>query len=127
MFAILFDTQNNVTPIFNIKLKLRPDFQENVDKMSDQLFRGIMRMDRGCFDEFASEIEMKFPKLGLSPHGHNITPRERLYIFFNLELPSTSKLPFNDKSLLTNKSELKLTSPPTNKTFWCSMLVIINM
>ena len=37
--------------------------QENVDKMSDQLFRGIMRMDRDCFDAFASEIEFKFPMI----------------------------------------------------------------
>ena len=65
--------------------------QENVDKMSDQLFRGIMRMDRDCFDAFASEIEYKFPKLGLSPHGHNITPRERLYILLNFLSGDTHK------------------------------------
>ena len=33
----------------------------------------------------------KFPKLGLSPHGHNITPRERLYILLNFLSGDTHK------------------------------------
>ena len=54
---------------------------ETADNMPDSEFKETYRMSRKCFDKLLGMVYLHYPRLGLSPNGKSIIPKERLLIF----------------------------------------------
>ena len=60
------------------------DLEDPAEIRTEKDFAQVFRMTRDTFNKLLSMVEFKFPRLGLSNHGHSLTPRQRLLMFLHM-------------------------------------------